>query len=50
MSKSTRVQRGEHKDSSAPWQSWSLTARWVLVKVSQAVPTLALVWLAVVLR
>jgi hypothetical protein len=46
MPKSTRMQRRECRDRSEPWLSWPLTVRYLLVQFAQALPNLALVWLA----
>jgi hypothetical protein len=46
MPKSTEMRCSEHNNASEPWQSWPLTARYLLVRLAQAVPSAVLLWLA----
>ena len=44
----TDVQAYAHRSTPEPWQSWGSTARYLIVRISQAVPSGLLVWLAYV--
>jgi hypothetical protein len=46
MPKSTDVRRTEQGNTSQPWWSWQLTARYLIVQLAQSVPSGMLVWLA----
>ena len=46
MRESTGMQCKEYRCKPEPWQSWSSTARYLLVRLAQAVSNAVLVWLA----
>ena len=47
MPNDTQVPAEQAKTTPEPWQSWSTTVRYLVIRLGVAIPGVVLVWLAV---